>query len=263
MFSSKRERDAMEMARKVRAEAGLGDEPIADIFGLLERLGVLFLRYPLGEKAIEGYAARRGGQRTIFTNTSYSRGKEIFTAAHELAHLYFDLQEEGIIADEAIHFDNADLEVSEVRANYFAAHFLMPLPAVVCFCNDIVDVEPKAITAQDVVRMQQHFRVSFQAALIRLKALNLITPAAAEKAQKYDGCSSLTELVRRCGYEPELLYPDEKIHVPAGIIQKAVALYEAERIPYGSFSHFLQLIGKTPEEFGLEPRDDGGADDEA
>ena len=246
------------MAQQVRAEAGIGTEPVTDIFSLMERLDIIYLRYPLGDRAIEGYAARRGGRNVVFTNNSYPRGKEIFTAAHEIAHLYLDVPGTDLIVDETITFDTTS--VRETRANYFAAHFLMPTPAVVGFMIDFIGVEPKSVTAKDLVALQQHFRVSYKTALIRLNALGLITKEAYEKAALYGGCASLTELVKRCGYETELLVADNKIHVPAGVVQKAIELYEQERIPFGSIAYFLKIMGREPSEFGLEPQGSGDED---
>jgi Zn-dependent peptidase ImmA (M78 family) len=247
------EKEAKKVAVTVRAESGLGNEPIQNIFSLIENLDILFVRYPAGEQAIEGYAARRGGRKVIFTNSSYAKGKEIFTAVHELGHLYMDLPEQNVFIDDKISFDDSTWR--ETRANAFAANFLMPESKLFIFFREHIGVEPESISAKHIVCIQQYFQVSFHAALIRMKTLGLISKDAFENAFNYGGYRNLTELVKRCGYDTQLLVSENIIDVPAVIIQKVIELYENEKIPYGSLNYFLGLLGKKPEEFGIEPRE--------
>jgi Zn-dependent peptidase ImmA (M78 family) len=253
------EKEAKKAAAIVRAEAGIGYEPIPDIFNFIEGLDILYVRYPAGDQVIEGYTASRGGRKVIFTNSSYIKGKEIFTAAHELGHLYMDLPELNVVIDEKISFDNPS-SWRETRANIFAANFLMPESTVFSFFKDRIRVEPSNVTAKHIVWLQQHFRVSYQAALYRMKALSLISKEAFDLAINYGGCPTLSELVKKCGYDTQLLIPENNIGIPAFITQKVIELYENEKIPYGSLSYFFGLLKKEPKEFGICPREAGEED---
>ncbi len=255
---SRLQREARIMALHVRAEAGMGAGPIPDIFELLARLDILYLRYPAGDGSIEGFAAVRGGRRIVFTNSSYPRGKENFTAAHELGHLYLDLRGDDLLVDERIERDPA--AAAEVRANQFAADFLMPAEAMTGFVLDCIGAGPDAMTAKYVVAIQQYFKVSYTAALIRLKALDLISEPVYERARAYGGYASLSELTRKCGYSTGLGQADGGVHVPAFSLRKVVELYEQDKIPYGSLKYFTELLRTTPEALGFAP---GGTGDES
>lgn len=248
----KPQREAQSMALKVRAEAGIGQGPIADVFGLLERLDIVYLRYPTGVEAAEGYAARKGGRRIVFTNSSYPRGKEYFTAAHELGHLYLDLAGDDLFIDKCIESD--PMELAEARANYFAANVLMPTDAVVSYIADRIGVEPDGMTAKHAVSVQQYFRVSYASALIRLRALGMISEMAYERAKSYGGYPTLADLTRRCGYDSFLAQVDGGVHIPAGSLLKVVELYEYDKIPFGSLKYFTESIQTSPEALGLSPR---------
>ncbi|WP_226549159.1 ImmA/IrrE family metallo-endopeptidase [Celeribacter naphthalenivorans] len=142
---------------------------------LIERLGVRFVRdTDLGEKS--GQIEFDGKQYTISVNALENRGRQRFTAAHEIAHyvLHRDLlRKKGVLNRHTdTLFDEPSLnEVEpftkqhEIQANKYAARLLMPAPLVREMVSD----------GKNISEMAEAFRVSKPAMEIRLKNLGLNT----------------------------------------------------------------------------------------
>src|SRR5256884_9259344 len=58
---------------------------------------------------------------TVLVNSRHSEQRQLFSHAHEYCHLLFDRQKEGVVS----RLENREAQ-AEVRANSFAAAFLMP-----------------------------------------------------------------------------------------------------------------------------------------
>ncbi|MFZ5899571.1 MAG: ImmA/IrrE family metallo-endopeptidase [Bacillota bacterium] len=79
--------EAAEHAAQCRRELGLGIEPVANIFDILERQGLIVIRYPVEAKGLSAFIARDGDDYVVFINTKMTLGRQIFSAVHELGRL--------------------------------------------------------------------------------------------------------------------------------------------------------------------------------
>jgi Zn-dependent peptidase ImmA (M78 family) len=117
-------REGRTTAEALRYQCDLGDAPIRDLFGFIERTqpGVHVVRRPMPDGP-EGALLQHAGGWLIVVNT-FDRylARQRFTAAHELGHLHFDADQHPV------HVDNTlfDSRPSERRANAFAVHLLLP-----------------------------------------------------------------------------------------------------------------------------------------
>jgi Zn-dependent peptidase ImmA (M78 family)/DNA-binding XRE family transcriptional regulator len=154
------------LAERVRREWSLGDDPIPpNLFSLIEDLsGLAIALEPLHEQ-VAGLCARVGTVAIALIDSSVVFGRQRFTAVHELAH-YLIGDGDQLIIDERILGGRTTVEI---RANAFAAHFLMPAKSVVRYLRGR-DVEPEAI-----VELQFTFGVSLDALLWHLFNLDLIS----------------------------------------------------------------------------------------
>ena len=132
--------------------------------------------------------------QTDVANLLGAQGISTFSFAHEYAHVLLDRELKAILSHAR---DRSSL--MEVRANAFAASFLMPAEGVRGYVNalskglgsrtraDTFDeeavtrvegrkrVDTQNIELHDVVRMAHHFGVSCTAMLYRLKGLDFVT----------------------------------------------------------------------------------------
>jgi transcriptional regulator with XRE-family HTH domain len=88
------------LAAEERRRLGLGDEPIRDIFGLLERNGCRILRRPMPPEAgISGVFIFLEAEAAAFVliNAAQPLCRQIFTAAHEYCHYLKDRHDGPVI----------------------------------------------------------------------------------------------------------------------------------------------------------------------
>ena len=159
-----REMNMVSSASACRQYLGLkDDEPIQDICGLLESLGIKVYTYKLASDDFFGLSvSENDGGPAIVVNTFERIPVErwIFSAAHELAHLLF-------------HLDSFDVEQSEENedqekeADIFASHFLMPQNAFLKKWGETAGLDPLA----RVLKVKRYFKVSYKTILYRLNEI--------------------------------------------------------------------------------------------
>lgn len=186
-------RQAQRLAHDERQRLGLGITPLPDLAELLESQGVRTAAVHLPD-TISG-ATLRSRETGLFVlfNERHAAVRRRFSLAHEYAHVIADHDRLGLVSRTV---DRDDL--LEVRANTFAANFLMPKEGVVQFIANLgkgmpsrlreelfdeaeaydVEARPKpgtqSIQVYDVVLLAHHFQVSALAALYRLRNLGLV-----------------------------------------------------------------------------------------
>ncbi|KXG10237.1 hypothetical protein AT864_01799 [Anoxybacillus sp. P3H1B] len=222
---------------------------MTDIFDIVDDIAIL-IRQPFEDQdgnKFSGFSSYIEGHFVVYLNTMFSLGHERFTAAHELYHLMFDkesLMREGLMFDEH----------SETKANLFAAEFLMPEEGVKEFFYKRCTTP--LIEEKHIVRIQQHFKVSYSAMLRRLKELRLISEPQYEKLKpicELERAEELKQLTIHEGYEPTLLLPSYKKTIPDRFLEIIIDNYVQGRISYGKFATLLSFIDKTPQDLGYAP----------
>ena len=252
-------------ASQVRGQYRLGYRDIGDIFRFMEQaMGYLLIRYPFGEKAMEGFAALYQGERLVLTNSSKILSRERFTAAHEIGHHIFDFQDSGsdLIADELTGLFNKK-NLAEYRADCFAAALLMPREGV----NDALyelGLNQGTLTYTDVVRLQLLFGVSYRAMVRRLADLDRIDREQVNYLYKYwaETGENLQRLFRRAqAPSTALLEPWEQVWVPTRYLRCLEANYETGLLSYPVLQQILAVVGVTPEEWGFRPHSVSATDE--
>ena len=184
------------VAEEERRRLGLGTAPTPDMVELLETQSVrtAVVRLPTDVSGL----TLSDGQVGLFivANADHHAWRRRFSFAHEYAHVLVDRDRSGLISRAS-----QKNELHEIRANAFAAAFLMPREGVRQFVTglgkgrssrahaevfdetDAVSVEGRTeshsqdIQLYDVVQIAHHFGVSRLSALYRLQNLRLITEA--------------------------------------------------------------------------------------
>lgn len=178
-------RQGMRIAVEERQRLGLGTDPIGDVAAVLERQGVLVLEVELPE-AISGFTFRFDGHLACAVNAHHHWSRQRFSLAHEMCHALCDVDAVPGIVSRSEETGN----LREVRANAFAADFLMPEEGVRAFLEGLGKGLPSAMATErgtvrrrqragaidlwDVAELANHFGVSGEAAIWRLHALRLI-----------------------------------------------------------------------------------------
>jgi Zn-dependent peptidase ImmA (M78 family)/transcriptional regulator with XRE-family HTH domain len=217
------------IAIEERRRLGLGDDPIGDAVGLLERQGVKVLDWAMpGGSEIAGalFSPEELGPCVLLNATELWTRRQ-FTAAHEYAHLLLDWQADG---SEICFTDSRDL--AEKRANAFAAEFLSPSEGVRRFLQNLGSEQGHVIGSEDVLALSHFFRVSYQTAVWRLYNLELVNETDRDRLL----AEQPLKLARRLGYpEPEEGPTTSRFEA------LAVRAWRAGKITRGKLAELLQV----------------------
>lgn len=183
-------RQGEQVASEERRRLGIGDDPIRNVFELLESQGIRVFVRELHESSISGlFMYGRTIGPCILINGKEHRNRLAFNAAHEYAHVLLDrkLQARASSTTQQIGHPEEDNEFLEVRANSFAAAFLLPASGIERFLWDrgMTRRTKSSLQVVHVLYLQRAFGVSYQAALYRLQNLGWLTRAQREELAKY------------------------------------------------------------------------------
>ena len=183
-------RVAMEERRRIN----LGDSPLADITEILDSQGIRIAFVPMPND-VSGMTIHEAGVGIfVAVNAKHSLLRQRFSFAHEYAHVLLDREFSGSIISRG---DNR-AEFIEMRANSFAAVFLMPDEGVRRYIQSLGKGKPSRSVAEvfdetnvmrvqrrskpgtqeiriyDLVLIAHRFGVSTIAALYRIQNLGLL-----------------------------------------------------------------------------------------
>lgn len=174
--------------------------------------------------------------------------REIFSIAHELGHQKLHLCDEGttIIKDD----DFNDRDEREIEANYFAACLLMPIDKVEKFIRlELNEKSTDSWSGLDVARIQTAFNVSYDMAIIRLKALDILDEPIFEKLKLAKMEITTTRLLKAINGNADLCKPAEAKRVPAEYLEWVISNYNDKLIPMKSLEAALSYVDLTAEDF--------------
>ena len=105
-------------AQSLRKELGEDLESAIDIFSLAHTIPQLTLiYYPMGER-ISGMCIKNQGYPIIGINSAMSLGRQRFSLAHELYHLYFDESDHTLVCSKKIGSGNEVEKTADQFASY-------------------------------------------------------------------------------------------------------------------------------------------------
>src|SRR3990172_3448506 len=227
-------RYAEKLALDERRRLSLGDEPIKDIFLLAETQGVRVVRINMVDSSVDGafiYSRDKGAFMLI--NSFLSKGRQVFTAAHEYCH-YLKDREKGYPVCQIITGDIEEHKKPIERiANLFAANFLMPETTV----SKLVGLYAKnRLEAEEVVYIKRYFGVSYQAMLYRLKDLRFIRRPKLQEVLKTDPATLEIALF---GFTEESVKDPERL--PERYCKLAVQAYTEKKISLEKLAELLKV----------------------
>jgi len=184
------------------------DRPIKNTFETLEQLGYFIVRFPTHD-SLSGFHIKKGNYDCIFVNSSHSLGRQYFSAWHECYHAY-TRDGGGISLRDDIKYDE-----TEYKAECFAGCILMPEELV----KDYIDKHISDLTYisyEELIIMQNFFRVSFSALITRL--IQLFPQYKQALSNRYplskpNNAHRLLELTRKVEGDLSLIQPTNDFSV--------------------------------------------------
>jgi len=149
-----------QLARLLRAAWGLGDKPIKNVMGILEKHGLRVFSVASEDRDVDAFSFWSNGRPYIFLNTEKSAERLRFDLCHELGHI---VMHKGLSTSRS--------KTYEFEANDFASEFLMPFDGVL----GQVATASRQLRLSDVMVLKSSWRVSAVAMVRRLFDLKVIT----------------------------------------------------------------------------------------
>lgn len=223
------------------------DSPI-DVFSLLHNNGDLtIVFYPMSNR-VSGMCIRDGNNKIICINSTSTYGRQRFTIAHELYHLFFHKDFKSVVCSKDIE---AQKDLQEKEADLFASYFLAPYEALTSFIKNKLKKEKQTLHVDDIVKIEQHYGLSRQATLWRLVNDGYITQ---EKANTMK--TGIISSAIRLGFDDKLYrpLPEDKQHITFGkYIKLAEELKDKELISTGKYEEIMLEGFRGDIIYGLNP----------
>jgi len=243
----------------------VGETPIAnDIFTILDRLDIMLLEYPIepeGDRPAFSAAimySEEGDKKLTFIglNTADFYDKQIFAIAHELYHYY---------TKSGSHLSRPEDEESsliEVKANRFAAEFLLPETVLESIVLDefktssLEKIQHKALL-RFIARLHCTWWLPYRSLVRRLHEIGAIS------SEQYTELYSVDERDLQGEYCKigqatnkevflKLNQPTKNIGTSPNEIEIIIRNFEDNLIDEDKFAETLSLFNRTPDEFGYE-----------
>lgn len=223
-------------ANELRKRFGEDSSSPIDVFAILqsqEQLTLVF--YPFSNH-ISGMCIRtRSADQVVAINSTRTLGRQRFTAAHELYHLFVQDEIATVICGNEI---GAGKDEEEKNADAFASYFLAPNDALRSFIEkNVLKGVRRSLTLEDVVRIEQYFRMSRQATLYRLVGESYISLDFANTLK-----NNIIASARKLGFGDELYVPtpeNRQYFATGNYIDLTERLNESGVISNGKYEELL------------------------
>lgn len=207
------------------------------------------LYYPLGEDGPWGFTCQGTGKPFIALNTAIDVEKQVFAAAHELYHIFFNGKADFIPSSILGEIDEQGntLEISELKANRFAAEFLVD-ESLLKQEMQLYSVISGKVTVKDILMLANLFYVPYEMMVKRLCEVNAITSEESD-ALRDRTLDEISNLRRR--YSFPMPKPDNRIALD-NLPELAVKQFEKGNITYEKFTYLLHICELTPADVGID-----------
>ena len=218
----------------LRKKFGEDSNSPIDVFSFIHNnddLTIVF--YPMSNR-MSGICIRDGENKIIGINSISTYGRQRFTIAHELYHLYFHEDFKSIVCFTDLEMNK---DPQEKEADIFASYFLAPYEALSYFIKNKLGKEKHKLNIEDVVKIEQNFGISRQAMLWRLVNDGYLSYERAETMK-----NGIIASARRLGYDDELYTPspEDKQYATFGkYIKLAEELKNKDAISQGKYEELL------------------------
>ncbi len=218
------------LASKFRADNGLSMSEPVNAKTIVRKLNIMTLYRPLSEKSYGISCKSSDGKMFMMINSNSTRGRQHFTVAHELYHLFYDENPEP-------HMCNGTTNSKEKSADRFASALLMPKEGLYSELPQ-EDIIRHDVSLSSVLRLEQLFSVSRKSLLLRFKDLDLITQKRLDELYAI----SVKDSARKYGYDLSLYEKGNEGLVIGDFGEKARKLFEQGKISEGHYQELLNMI---------------------
>ena len=220
-----------QMVVKFRQDAGLEGSDAINLKSLILKVKIVSIFRPLSANFCGISLKDSSSHRFMLINSNQSKGRQHFTIAHELFHLFI---EENPKPHKCM--SNGIKNPIGQQADMFASILLMPEDGILQLLSK-KEIEKGEVSLASVLRIEHYYSVSRQALLNRLNDLSFINKATKEELSKIP----VTQSAREYGYDTSLYQPGNSNLIIGDFGEKARTLFDAGKISEG---HYIELLNK-------------------
>ena len=241
--------DLSTKAQELREYLGEDANSPIDIFSLANQISELTLVfYPLGEN-ISGICVRDNEIKLIAINSTMSYGRQRFSLAHELYHLYFDDEKGFNVCSKRLDPKSEN----EKCADQFASYFLAPYKSLRAEIKKVC--AGGQLTMKHVISLEQYFGMSHLAMFWRL-----VSEGYLSSDELGDYSSGVITAAKYLGYDDRLYKP-----TPVELQSKTYGYYlkqveelrQKDLVSSGKIDELLLDAFRDDIAFGLDEDDRG------
>lgn len=224
-----------------------------DIFDILE-MNARVLYYPIEDDEICAFMVNVRGNIFVYINTRIPLEKQVFAAAHELYHIWHwpsdQLLNDCVLENQ---FDRShEISTEELRANRFAAEFLVPKNVLINEL-DLRNINRNTIALPQILELMDVFLVPYKTMVKRLYEIEYISAKVCEEFLQKPARDEHGEVQRwqkRLGLCKRNNQRTEDKEL-ANLVDMALELYEKKFITVEKMAYLLELEGHSKDEFGI------------
>jgi len=236
----------MTKAYMLREKLGEDNRSPIDIFSVAQNIdGLTIVFYPMGDNLSGMCIKGQDGNDLVAINSGMTLGRQRFSLAHEFYHLYYDKNMVSVCNKKI----NSGAE-TEKCADIFATYFLMPDAALVNMADRLANDNPDLkLNLYDIIRIEQYFGVSHQAAVYRLMNMRYLD---ADRGNEYLNFA-VRHIAEKIGYRDDLYRPapESRRYMTYGnYISQAEKLYSNDLISSGKYDELLLDAFRTDLVYG-------------
>lgn len=206
------------------------DAPIV-VKEVLEQLGILTVFRPLSDGSYGMSIKTNDGLRFMLVSSNSTVGRQHFTIAHELYHLYYDEKPTPHMCGVE---GKSPLEQS---ADMFASNLLLPRVWLLAMLPESYS-ETKQVDIATIVKMEQKFHVSRKALLHRLRRLSIIS----EEQLQTLLMAPIRDVALRRGYDTSVYDKGNDGLVIGDYKSLATDIFEKGLISEGHYNELLNAL---------------------
>lgn len=230
--------------RKCFGEDAYSPIDIFSIIGNSEELTIVF--HPMSDR-ISGLCVRDDTIKLIAVNSALTYGRQRFTAAHELCHLFYHENFSRIICGKDI---DATKDEKEIEADRLASYFLAPYESLRDYIRNKLKKQKRTLNVDDVVKIEQYYGLSRQATLWRLVNNGYLSRESADTMK-----TGIMRSALRLGFDDKLYLPTplEKQFLTLGrYVKLAEELKEKDKVSHGKYEELLLSAFRADIVYGLD-----------
>lgn len=240
-------------AKSKLGECRKGNDIIGiQIFSILS-LYARVIYYPLGENAPWGFTRISGARNNaklekpfVAINTSIPLDCQVFAAAHELYHIWYETNPDVLPSD---LLEEKDKTINEKKANRFAAEFLVD---EMLLKKEVDIYEINQFTIKNILQLCELFVVPYRTMVKRLAEVHMISSDALQEllSESEESINKYRKM-----YSFALREPDERVAMD-NLVELAINAYNTGCVTFEKLEHLLGLSNLEPKDFEIEKKSD-------